>query len=710
MISVLKHRDVGHTSGGKGYGLLTLDVFDTCLIRDFTTQESLWYLLGAEIVKHLPGVPSPVAFVGLRGDAESYVRSRSDAEDIKLAQVYERLGSACGWNAGQQARAVGLEEELEAHGLRPNPAAGSLLAKAQEARVAYLTDTPHRGSFIETCLGEHSMPAGPVLSSGDLGRRKGTGSLFREAMRRLAVGRGQMLHVGNDLRPDGAGSARAGVAFAPIFTANPTRYELALDSARGQSSGLLGPALAGSGRHFRLAAGGHRLPALVSLVSGVAGPTIFAAAAWSLLSAREDKRDVLYFVARDGEILLAAAKLLQRELGVAAEVECRYLHGSRRAWHLPTLGMVPDSEFPAALRRLLVQSRKVTLRNLLAQLDLELDDAAAAAPGAVGGVPADAPLGGRLTAVIDALAGSPGLRSLARSRARAAHDATVAYLRQERMFDGGEVGLVDIGWHGAASASLAGIAAAQGTRVRCYFAGGLCGRESLAAPRDSRAYLIDSRGEEPELRRALVHLLETFCAGSGGSTLGYQQSAGRWVPRLAPDDTNPAMGWGLPDYQELVRGYVSAACRFIGKYQMSVTRDDTTALRPHLIANLRELWYHPTQKEAEAWGSFPFEGDAGSEALGPAPAARDLVRYVVHFTNMQKRPRFGPWNQAVIARTEIGRIAGQARQILRVGSASDRSMLLARVRCAIALRTTIPVADIDVRNGTIVIDRRSSPN
>ena len=147
------------------------------------------------------------------------------------------------------------------------------------------------------------------------------------------------------------------------------------------------------------------------------------------------------------------------------------------------------------------------------------------------------------------------------------------------MFDGGEVGLVDIGWHGAASASLVGIAAAQGTRVRCYFAGGLCGRESLAAPQDSRAYLIDSRGEEPELRLALVHLLETFCAGSGGSTLGYQESAGRWVPWLAPDDTNPAMGWGLQDYQELVRSYVSAACRFIGKYQMSITRDDTTALR-----------------------------------------------------------------------------------------------------------------------------------
>jgi FMN phosphatase YigB (HAD superfamily) len=703
MISAPSPRDLGQTPDGKEYGLLTLDVFDTCLIRDFTTQESLWYLLGTEIVKRLPGFPGVANFVRLRGDAENYVRSQSDAEDIKLAQVYERLGAACGWDTAQQQAAVGLEEEFEARGLRPNQAARPLLAKVQEARVAYLTDTPHRGSFIEKCLGEHSMPAGPVLSSGDLGRRKGTGSLFREAMRRLAVNRGEMLHVGNDLRPDGAGSARAGVAFAPILTANPTRYELTLDSARGQSSGLLGPALAGSGRHFRLAQEGEsRLPALVALVSGVAGPTIFAAAAWSLLSAQEDKRDVLYFVARDGEILLAAARLLQQELGMATEVECRYLYGSRRAWHLPTLDMVPAAEFAAALRRLLIQSRKITLRNLLAQLDIDIDAATAVAPDVVGAVVADAPLGEQLTAVIDALVGSGGLRSLARSRAKAAHDATVAYLRQEGMFDGRHVGLIDIGWHGAASASLVRIAAAQETDVRCYFAGGLCGRESLAAPQDSRAYLIDSRGEEPELRRALVHLLETFCAGSGGSTLGYQESQGAWVPRLALDDTNPAMRWGLADYQELVRGYVRAACSLIAKYELTITRDDTTALRPHLIANLRELWYHPTQKEAESWGSFPFEGDTGSEVLAPAATARDLVSYLAHLTNAQKRPRFGPWNQAVIARTEIGAMASHTRQVLRIGSASDRSMLLARVRCTVTRRTTVPVTDIDVRSGKIV--------
>jgi hypothetical protein len=53
---------------GKDYNLLTLDVFDTCLIRDFISQESLWHLLGRDLAARLPGVPEPAEFARLRGD------------------------------------------------------------------------------------------------------------------------------------------------------------------------------------------------------------------------------------------------------------------------------------------------------------------------------------------------------------------------------------------------------------------------------------------------------------------------------------------------------------------------------------------------------------------------------------------------------------------------------------------------------------------
>ena len=124
-----------------------------------------------------------------------------------------------------------------------------------------------------------------------------------------------------------------------MLDANPTRYEVALDSATRESGGLARrcpcwrqPRL--PARECWPVACRARL-----VVSGVAGPVILAAAAWTLLSAQRDNIDILYFVARDGEILLAVAQLLQQELGLAAEIECRYLYGSRQAWHLPALSL-----------------------------------------------------------------------------------------------------------------------------------------------------------------------------------------------------------------------------------------------------------------------------------------------------------------------------------------------------------------------------------
>ena len=152
---------------------------------------------------------------------------------------------------------------------------------------------------------------------------------------------------------------------------------------------------------------------------------------------------------------------------------------------------------------------------------------------------------------------------------------------------------------------------------------------------------------------------------------------------------------------------IRTACQIIGKYEMTVTRGELLELRSHLMGNLRELWHRPTQKEAEAWGSFPFEGDARSEMLGAAPTARDVISYVLHLTNRAKRPRFGVWNRAVIARTRIGSTASQTRQALRIRTAGDRAMLLARVRCAVTPRPVGCSADIDVRNGKITIQRQT---
>ena len=272
-------------------------------------------------------------------------------------------------------------------------------------------------------------------------------------------------------------------------------------------------------------------------------------------------------------------------------------------------------------------------------LDITAEELAAVAPAAATtDVLPDTRLDGRLTAIIDALVSSPEFQSLALERAKKARETTTAYLAQEKMFSGGRVGLVDIGWHGAASASLVTIASEQGTDVSCYFAGGLCGPEAQAAPKDSRAFLIDNRTEVLELRPILIALLETFCAGSNGSTLGYIAADGQYLPRLAPAESNAAMRWGLRDYQALVCSYAASACRTLAKFEWTISVDEVKALRPYLIANLRTLWSYPTYEEAERWGTFPFEAE-NVDPLARVITARDLAGYLRmrHFKSAKNR-------------------------------------------------------------------------
>jgi FMN phosphatase YigB (HAD superfamily) len=687
---------------GKDYNLVTLDVFDTCLIRDFVSQESLWHLLGRELGARLPGVPRPAEFARLRADAENAARiagagADGTREDITLAQVYERLAVAWGWDRRLREQAAAIEEECEARGLAANPAARSVINRIEPTARCYLTDTPHRGLFIEECLARLGLPAGTVLSSGDVGLRKGTGSLFREAMARLEVTPGEILHVGNDLRSDGAGSAVAGVAFGPLLAANPNRYERALDVVT-RDAGLLGACLAGAGRAMRLEEAGRFPEALVSVVTGVAGPAIFAAAAWALLCAQADGIATLYFVSRDGEILLAAAQEIQRELGLAAEIECRYLYGSRRAWHLPALSLRDGADFGPALRALLAKPGPATPRQLLARLDLspaQMTAALTAAladamPGGPAGAGLDQPFGETRDEVIEALTGSAALAAMARARAAAAYQATVGYLRQQRLLDGAPVGLVDIGWLGHASASLAAVAAAEGTPVRCYFAGGLCGSGSELAPANSRAFLIDARGQDVALRPALVHLLESFCAGSGDSVTGYVKRGARWEPRFDHGGGAAAARWGLADHQALVRRYVRAAARAAVKAAAVVDQAELAALRPALIANLQALWRQPSYAEAEQWGSFPFEGDWGVTMLGRAADRGDVLGYVRHAASPEAWPRLGPWRQAVLVRTVGRRAAGRRVAdpfgLLRLLSAERRQVLRAQVGARVQAR------------------------
>jgi hypothetical protein len=236
------------------------------------------------------------------------------------------------------------------------------------------------------------------------------------------------------------------------------------------------------------------------------------------------------------------------------------------------------------------------------------------------------------------------LRSFWYERAEIAYRNTTNYLRQEGLLAGASVGIVDVGWLGKASGALAGIVEAEGTTVRCYFTGGLVGAESISAPSGSRAFLVDTRGTVPPDLSSLVHLLETFCSGTEGSTLGYEEIGGTYEPKLNSPKNDIALRWGLAKYQDIICRFVETACENLAVAGEELDLASLGAVRFPVRQNIALLWNDPSGREASAWGSFPFEtNDGRAVALASLPHWGSIGKYLKDPVNQREAVRLGPW-------------------------------------------------------------------
>ena len=622
--------------------VLSLDVFETCIVRDVGQQEGVWHLVCRRLRDSGIDVPTDVAFAELRGIVEQALRDASPKEDVSLAEVYEALGGLLGWTPELWVVAADVECKVEYDVARANPRAFDLVREAAPDAIWYLSDTVLPASLLRKVLQSHGFPEGMVITSGDEGVRKLTGSLFRSAAKQQGVSLQSVRHVGNDVRVDGGGSARSGVRFLHLPEGNYNRYETALDSPSSRTHGLVGSCLAAASRRCRLEAEPAEDPGLLSIECSVAGPTIFACTAWALAAARADGIRRLYFVARDGEILLRSALIIQERLGVAPDVECRYLYGSRLAWHMAASHI---GGWEQAAKDLLNTESGQSLRTMLRLFQLSDEESRAIADAVLPpGASIDDQLDECSSQVAERLAQLPLLRSLWTERSAAAHRNTLLYLRQEGLLTKESVGLVDIGWLGRASGALAAIAEGEGSSVRCYFAGGLAGAGSTAAPTDSRAYLVDNRGIDLPDLTGMVHLLETFCSGTEGSAVGYEEVEGAYRPRLNEPANEVALRWGLDRFQSAVARYVESACETLLAANERLDAASLEPLKFPIRRSIGMLWNDPSGAEAKAWGSFPYETNSGDVVtLASLPSWGSLSRFLGDPANQRQAVRLGPW-------------------------------------------------------------------
>ncbi len=194
--------------------ILSLDVFDTLLLRDNSAEVTRFMAIGAAMAAIVcdAGVevsPDEAFLARYRGTVASYrtTRAVNGCREGSLREIH-RVASRLLFGDDSLAGAfIKAELAAEAQCLTLNPALLHYLTgfKARGGRVALVSDMyMHRGQ-IRDLLAQVGMDLGLVdllISSADTKVTKASGGIFPLVEKALDAGPGQFLHLGDSFRGD----------------------------------------------------------------------------------------------------------------------------------------------------------------------------------------------------------------------------------------------------------------------------------------------------------------------------------------------------------------------------------------------------------------------------------------------------------------------------------------------------------------------------
>jgi len=603
----------------------SFDVFDTSLVRSWARPADL-FLAAGEDLRRRGLIPfSAEQWRTLRIEAERKARRRSRAEETTLEEIYRILSEKTGWTAEQGATAIRIETDCEADSLRPAAAVAERIraARADGKRVVFLSDMYLPSETIRGFLAAAGLwrNGDGLYVSSERGVTKASGRLYQACLDGENIPPGDLFHLGDNEQTDFRVPQSLNIAAEHYSPASLNRFERRIaDDVR--LPALLRSRVAGAARQARLTIAGNNPQAdtIRDVSASVAGPVLLGYVSWCLSEAGKRGLKRLYFVSRDGQVLLRIAERLRQAQGLA--LECRYLFGSRQAFHLPALEDFGERVFDW----LLEDTSVLSVRSLFGRLGAKPEEfaeqlQAAGFPGGTWDANIPPKSRTRLRPVFE----NPKILLRFRSASAGARELLVGYLRQEGLLDGTPWGLVDMGWRGRLQNSLSRTLSAAGVYPDAGLTGFYFALFHPVAPFGRDRVSVFLEGPDGKAAAAVVRdhipVLEVFTAADHGLTLGYRRGAdGRVTPVLNEDQNEKALAWGLEIQQAAVvkfaEEWTRAAKREPGSasFWIAVARD---LLGPFLLS--------PTAAEAAAYGEYLHSEDQADQVhhrLAPPIAAR----------------------------------------------------------------------------------------
>lgn len=326
---------------------------------------------------------------------------------------------------------------------------------------------------------------------------------------------------------------------------------------------------------------------------------------YTLQSARSKGIKRLYFLARDGYIMLNAAKIIAERHSI--DIELRYLYCSRIALRNAALSDLGEE----AYRYLLEGGFSLTPRIILGRLRLNREErrrvyndiAFTDDENTEMGKTAAADFCGRLRK-------SSVYNSFIKSVSEKCKEAATAYLEQEGLLSDTPCGIVDSGWTGSMQRMLRVLTGRRQTGF--YF-----GMYSRGNPEDGEfnTFLFDKSTSPFLVSKFNNNLFETLCSAPHGMTEGYKREEERIVPILKDEKSLNSDSRLLSDLEREIYRYAEEV---VYPPKETTMQERQKAIFPLLDS----LMYKPDRETAEIYGSLRFSDDPAE--LNSCPLAGKL--------------------------------------------------------------------------------------
>jgi predicted HAD superfamily hydrolase len=633
----------------------SFDVFDTSIVRIWAKPTDLFWELGYQLQKENLIQVIPESWSRIRIEAERIVRKTRPDYEVTLAEIYQQLAISLNWSEEEAQKALQKEIEIELLSLRPIPTTQKRIQSLHQEnkRIIYISDMYLPEEVIRNFLKENKVwtPGSTLYVSSEVRVNKGSGKLFQHCLSQESLKNSLLYHIGDNLRSDIKAAKKQGIPCEAFTQAHLNRYEGKIAEAT-ELPLKFRSLLAGASRLTRLQSQetSHDKQAIWDTTASAIAPTLFGFVYWCLVEAQKIGIQRLYFVARDGQILRKIAQVICQNWGYA--IDCRYLYGSRQAWHLPAIEEIGEAEIDWILFGTEIETQFHSLRSICNRINIlpeQIEDVLSRY--GFSEAKWDFNLQQHERKLLRKIFTEKEVTELIISTAATYREKALGYFCQEGIGDGVPFGLVDMGWSGRMQRSfsrLLNIANLYPESSICGFYFALHSRVKPFKKDSLFAYFndIDKPKEHYSISR-YTSLFEMFTAADHGSTVSYEQYDNKYTPVLRSPKNEKAIDWGLYTLQ-------GSAVEFAKQITTNLNEQECTTnffLKATEILT-KELVLNPSDHEAKVFGSFLVSADQTENAfyeIAPIYSLTDLLKLL--FYNQQIHTDV--WFPASVARGDF---------------------------------------------------------